>query len=373
MEEIGMDLTSEWNSFLENSKKGNLILDDDSDETSIEQATEKNSEIPKCNDIYISTKTKQAVLSQSLDYIKIFWDLPIIDYSEPAEGIIKKQIKITNLSESDTNEMEENVRKENIVQNDLLSTVRNSCDGKVPKYKDVHKISVGLSTKDVVSHRCKKKGAFYNCFVMIIRIKIKDSFKEFHVKVFNTGKLEIPGIQNDDVMDTILERVIQILKPYTKENLQFLPNSIETILINSNFKCNFFINREALYQKLKYTYQIHTALDPCSYPGVQCKFYYNKNKEKQNGICECKGESCVNIKKQKRKPHNCIEVSFMIFRTGSVLIVGGCDVDILNEIYNYLSKLLISEYQNIYSPAKEDEIKVKKKPRSNKKKLLYFN
>ena len=39
------------------------------------------------------------------------------------------------------------------------------------------------------------------------------------MKVFNTGKLEIPGIQNDDVMDTILGN--QILKPYTKENLQF--------------------------------------------------------------------------------------------------------------------------------------------------------
>lgn len=373
MDDFGMDLTNEWNSFLENSKKGNLILDEDSNDESKSQHITKNSEIPKCNDIYISTKTKQAVLSQSLDYIKIFWSLPIIDYSKPVEGIIKKQIKITNLSESDSNKMEENVQKEKIVQNDLLSTVRNSCDGKVPKYKDVHKISVGLSTKDVVSHRCKKKGAFYNCFVMIIRIKIKSEFKEFHVKVFNTGKLEIPGIQSDDVMEMILDRVITILKPYVKTSLRYLPNSVETILINSNFKCNFFIDREALYQKLKYKYKIHTALDPCSYPGVQCKFYYNKNKEVQNGICECSGESCVNIKKQKRKPHNCIEVSFMIFRTGSVLIVGGCDVDILNEIYRYLSKLLIDEYEEIYSPAKDDEIKVKKKSRSNKKKIIYIN
>ena len=373
MTEFGLDLTSEWNSFLENSKKGNLILDEDTTEECKGDSNAKDFKIPKCNDIYISTKTKQAVLSQTIDYIKIFWCLPIIDYSEPLEGIIKKQIKITNLSENDSMKMEENVRKEKIVQNDLLSTVRNSCDGKVPKYKDVHKISVGLSTKDVVSHRCKKKGAFYNCFVMIIRIKINKKFKEFHVKVFNTGKLEIPGIQSDDVMDIILDRVITILKPYTKESIHYLPNSVDTILINSNFKCNFFINREALYQKLKYTYKIHTALDPCSYPGVQCKFYYNKNKEKQNGICECCGESCVNIKKQKRKPHNCIEVSFMIFRTGSVLIVGGCDVDILNEIYNYLSKLLIHEYEGIYSPAKEDEVKVKKKTRSNKKKIIYVN
>ena len=33
---------------------------------------------------------------------------------------------------------------------------------------------------------------------------------------------------------------------------------------------------------------------------------------------------------------NGVKISFMIFRTGSVLIVGNCDENILNIIYNYL-------------------------------------
>ena len=41
------------------------------------------------------------------------------------------------------------------------------------------------------------------------------------------------------------------------------------------------------------------------------------------------------------------KISFMIFRTGSILIVGKCDDDILNIIYEYIKNLLIKEYDMI--------------------------
>jgi hypothetical protein len=37
----------------------------------------------------------------------------------------------------------------------------------------------------------------------------------------------------------------------------------------------------------------------------------------------------------------------MIFRTGSVLIVGKCDEEVLNEVYVFIKQLLIDEYKNI--------------------------
>ena len=63
-----------------------------------------------------------------------------------------------------------------------------------------------------MTYRSKKKQAFYNCFVMILRIKIDDIFKEFHIKVFNTGKLEIPGVQNDSMFELVLQNIISILQ-----------------------------------------------------------------------------------------------------------------------------------------------------------------
>ena len=41
------------------------------------------------------------------------------------------------------------------------------------------------------------------------------------------------------------------------------------------------------------------------------------------------------------------EVSFMIFRTGSILIVGKCNEDILITIYRFICNILESEYSSI--------------------------
>ena len=40
-------------------------------------------------------------------------------------------------------------------------------------------------------------------------------------------------------------------------------------------------------------------------------------------------------------------MSFMVFRTGSVLIVGKCKEDVLQKIYDFLKQLLENEYQNV--------------------------
>ena len=72
------------------------------------------------------------------------------------------------------------------------------------------------------------------------------------------------------------------------------------------------------------------------------KFYYNTEKQTQNGICLCK-QRCD--KKGTGKGENqCLEISFMIFRTGSVLIVGHCDVFILNKVYDFLTTILLTDY-----------------------------
>ena len=51
----------------------------------------------------------------------------------------------------------------------------------------------------------------------------------------------------------------------------------------------------------------------------------------------------------------------MIFRTGSVLIVGHCDEYILNEIYLFLKDILIKECGEIKINSSEKKIKPKVK------------
>jgi hypothetical protein len=346
---LSMDIDNEWENFISTSYKNEITSDDDDDDinevlsSSCEEivfadlSMELNCESPKASDIYISTKTKIAYLNTYIDLKELFWKIPIIPYAKQCNGVIKKQMKFNSLLIEELDFIKEKLQFEPYYEEHIITHIDNP-SGRI-KFKDTRKISIGISKKDILSYRCKKKSAFYNCFVLILRMKIDNMFKEFHVKVFNTGKLEIPGIQSEQVFGLVMQQILDTLQPYIENHLAYKDNSNETVLINSNFNCGFYINREILYDILKSKYNIQAIYDPCSYPGIQCKFYYNPEIGIQNG-CQISEEN-KNIYK------NVKEVSFMIFRTGSVLIVGRCDEEVLMIIYNFLKVILVNEYKNI--------------------------
>ena len=347
-----MNIDQEWENFISSSYDDDIISSDDEAEKNliIKEETETedfisanlsneldNEEIPKASNIYISTKTKIAYLNTLIDLKEVFWKIPVMLYACPANGVIKKQMKFNSLTQEELYLNQEKLKNENYVEEHIITHIDNP-SGRI-KFKDTRKISIGISKKDILSYRSKKKSAFYNCFVLILRMKVDAVFKEFHVKVFNTGKLEIPGIQSEKIFGMVLEQIIETLKPYTEPTIGYKENTNETVLINSNFNCGFFINREALYDILKLKYNIQTIYDPCSYPGIQSKFYYNPDIGIQSG--------CQISEENKDLYTNVKEVSFMIFRTGSVLIVGRCDENVLILIYEFLKTILVNEFKVI--------------------------
>ena len=291
---------------------------------------------PVCSNIYISTKTKISYLNQPIDIKRVFWSIPVAAYSTPSECIIKKQIKVSTTDPKELEEIRELLKNEKYYQEQEIEHIDNP-EGRI-KFKVQLKINVGLCKKDILNYRCKLKRAFFNCFVLIMRIRdhTGEGFKEMHIKVFNTGKLEIPGIQTDESLTQVLKLLITILKPIVGPQIDFIADKCETVLINSNFNCGYFINRDKLYNILKYKYRINSNYDACSYPGIQSKFYYIPGLENQTGQHPPANEI-----------HKASEISFMIFRTGSVLIVGRCGENVLHCIYDFLKKLLEVEYPEI--------------------------
>ena len=333
---------------------------------------------PECDELYISTKTKVLYLNQPIDIHGIFWLLPISEYWVPKECIIKKQMKVVSKSREEYEEYREKLVGIPYYSEHIIKQIDNPTARRI-KFKDERKITVGLSKKDIMNCRGKVKNAFYNCFAMIVRFKdptikkIKTNqqihtadlqntefkstadlqnteFKEIHVKVFNTGKLEIPGILNTELLDTVKRMVLEILQPHIDKPLIFTEcDKEDNVLINSNFNCGFYIHRERLHSILRSDkYGIEAAYDPCSYPGVKCKFYYNhtlSSDETQTGQLlvedrRMKMSELIDTKKYS-------EISFMIFRTGSVLIVGNCSEMILRVVFDYIKLLLTAEFKNI--------------------------
>lgn len=374
-----MSLDDEWSNFLDNdnedyedyddrvikSETDNNLNKDLDNKSSINDNSdiEKTKEAPKSSDIYVSTKTKIIYLNQPIDIYNTFWSIPIIDYDSPEVGIIKKQVKISLFNKEEINEVEDKLSREKYVINKIINNIDNP-DGRV-KFKHIRKISIGISKKDLIYSKSKDKSAFYNCFVITLRIIYNSKFKEIHIKVFNTGKLEIPGIQKDDILENILNQLLQILSSITKTNITYNEN-FENILINSNFTCGYYINREALFNILRHKYNINATYDPCSYPGIQCIYYYDNI----NNVPITETLNC-NIDKQTIKNKNIIKISYMIFRTGSILIVGKCDEIILNYVYDYVKDILYNEYINICTNNNDTPRKTKKNERFRKK-IIYI-
>ena len=318
---------------------------------------------PDGDDLYISTTTKVMFLNQQIDIYKVFWNIPIVEYWRPQAGILKKQIKVVSNTPEEFAEYQAKLQGVPYYNENIIKQINNPTARRL-KFKDERKITIGLSKKDIMNCRGKVKNAFYNCFAIIMRFMYEGAFREMHVKVFNTGKMEIPGVINEEILTMVKRNILILIQPHVDLPLEFIETTEENnILINSNFNCGFFLNRDVLHATLRSSkYGIETAYDPCSYPGVKCKFYFNNrlalDDPMQNGqiLSDDRGMKMSEIGDNKTYT----EVSFMIFRTGSCLIVGNCSEPVLQVVYRFIRNILREEYSSIYVPTSDQPIKIKK-------------
>jgi TATA-box binding protein (TBP) (component of TFIID and TFIIIB) len=352
------ELDNEWAKFLASMNNSNIVssevVSEPSEPKKAKAPTTILKEVPECKDLYISTQTKQIRLNQSnIDVSRIFWEIPIVDYWKPVEGIIKKQMKVACFSKDECEETTRRLQQYPYFNEKVMKQTDNPNSTK-HKFKRESKVTVGISTKNVMNCRGKEKGgAMFNCFAITIRFRNElGRFQEIHVKVFNTGKLEIPGINNQALLIRVSEYLIHILTPFFETPIEFLENTSDNdnVLINSNFHCGFNINREKLHNIIKRKYKIDTLYDSCKYPGINCKFYFNReigfDTERQHGVIK-QEDHCLKMD-ELQETHKYIKITFVIFQTGSCIIVGNCSEKVLRFVYDFVKKMLHDEYFDIF-------------------------
>lgn len=379
-----MELDDEWEKFLNGGTTNDVPISKPAD----------LGEAPGCDDLYISTKTKLLYLNKTnIDVSNIFWNAPIVEYWKPLEGIVKKQMKVAANSKEEAEENTRKLKQTYYYTERIIKQIDNPL-AKTNKFKDERKVTIGMSSKNVLNYKGKDKGgAMFNCIALTFRfINNLQKYHEIHVKIFNTGKLEIPGVLNAWLFDKIKHLILTSLAPFFQENpqvpeqqgnqqiaeepLAFKDVPSENVLINSNFECHYSVDRDALHSILKSDkYKIDTVYDSCSYPGVKCKYYFNNHNgfdvSKQTGTilqedCHLTMEELIVSKKYTK-------VSFMIFRTGGCLIVGNCSEEILTFVYQFVKKLLTEEYKNICMGKEPTHDAEPKKAKLRKRKIVVSN
>jgi hypothetical protein len=397
-----MNIDNEWQQFLDSMDETSApVEEEDEDESANETTTFARKE---CEDLYISTQTKIFFLNQSnINVFDIFWNMDIVPYASPTCGVIKKQMRIVFKDKDEFNAYQEKLKTVPYYTEKIMKQIDNPNARKI-KFKDVRKITVGVSKKDIMNCHGKNKNAFINCFAIILRVKHKKQFHEIHVKVFNTGKMAIPGIVDDDLMEHTKELLLSILQPNFTETLLLIPacesalvkrlvkgkkdndTGVKTkshfeyvqpkgnVLINSNFNCGYYIQQELLRAVLRDKYNLNPSYDPSMYPGVKCKYYYKNILEPddvQDGILLENDQNATLTELNEMTQEKYTKVSFMIFRTGNCLIVGNCSKEILMFVFGFVKKILMDEYETIR--ALHDIPVVKLKQNKPRKKAITFS
>jgi hypothetical protein len=351
-------------------------------------ATQVTIPAPLPTELKIATRTKPARLSRNIDIAQIFWDIPVINYQDQLEGIVLKQTKLTSTEPEELEAIMQRIDSTNyeMVRHNIVTHIEKDI-GRI-RFKDIRGIIIGMSQDDF-SAKPKKKSTFYNCIVLIVRIHTHGKFKEFHVKVFNTGNMEFPGVQDDMDFKRVAEIVckglnvagsvapltpvankevsgedgevdaLELVQPDTTP-LTYTSDPNNIVLVNSNFNANFTIDRTTLYELLMYKYHLNCAYDPCSYPGIRLVFYYNPNvsDETQTGIRMSDTDKTAAHDMQSTMTSE-YSIVIMIFRTGSVIIVGKSTDKMLFSAYRFINRVLQIEHDSIKT---NDVVRKRSKP-----------
>jgi len=142
--------------------------------------------------------------------------------------------------------------------------------------------------------------------------------KIINVKFFNNGKVQMTGLKYEEQGQKLYSELLKLFKNFKETfdgDLELLNYRI--VLINSDFSLEGNINRDHLQEKLAED-NYYSTYEPCVYPGVNIKYYFNTNNT--DGICKCKSVCCG--KGSGDGDGNCKRVTIAVFKEGNTIITG---------------------------------------------------
>ena len=234
--------------------------------------------------------------------------------------------------------------------------------------KSINYTKVDSSEEGIIVKNSKANNNFYNS--ICISVKIRED-KCINLMIFTNGRITCTGSKNDDdgyiAANLLLNEMKKMPDIFDNENdiIDAQVINYEVVMINSNFFVGFFVDNHKLYDILirnRDTYKLFCSFDPRVYQGVKIYFMWNINQSEKNGVCVCSKKKCKFSAKKKNGngEGDCRRISVAVFGTGKVLIAGAKNDNQLYDTYNYIVKLLQSNYKSIVQQSIEDKKKLLK-------------
>lgn len=259
----------------------------------------------------------------------------------------------------------------------------NDVEGCLFMLNDIQSLESNSLKKHGRQKKKKDNEHFYNSCSIIVKASLE--IKCVNIKLFNNGKITLTGSKEESdgyfSACVLLEEMKKCLDVFPDNNEEEIKNlqivNYRITMINSDFNTNFRVDLLKLLNILNTSEKnLFTKFNPEKYRGLIVGFYWNTNKEYQDGICncniKCNGKGCGTGN------GSCKKITISIFKSGSVIITGGrltLQIDdaykliniIFKKYYYSIVKLSILDYINIINVDEVHDKKINVKKINNKK------
>lgn len=223
--------------------------------------------------------------------------------------------------------------------------------------KKVETVYKGFSKKqkkmDLVSSDKPPTKRFDNQVTIVYRTSLNGVKCMMNTKVFKNGNVQMTGVRSITQGHQMIERIAVMIRgiyntvPDIVVNIDNLGcRNYRLRLINSDFRVGYEIRREQLYKILMDNYKVCCSFEPCIYPAVKIKYYFNESRNIKDGICYC-SKKCIIGKGCGSGDKLCKKVTIAVFQSGCIIITGGQSIEQVEEAYRYINEILSENIEHI--------------------------
>lgn len=195
--------------------------------------------------------------------------------------------------------------------------------------------------------KSRGQGHFGNQISVLVALPAARCFA--NVKVFRNGTVQMTGAKCEEharlAVQAIGAELRRLGESVATGVLDAPEETISIEMLNSNFRMPFKINNRALLGIMLAQHGHMCIYEPCIYPGIKIKYYWNSAQQKEPGVCQCASPCWASKPPRARTkdaavPERCKKITAVVFQTGSVAIFGAVSMAQRDEVYDFLVKVL---------------------------------
>jgi TATA-box binding protein (TBP) (component of TFIID and TFIIIB) len=177
-----------------------------------------------------------------------------------------------------------------------------------------------------------------------------------NVKVFQNGNVQMTGLRRIErgpvamaYLCEVIKRIASTRDPEVCEDVAKLsPSHFVVCLINSDFKVDFEIRRDRLFNLLTSRYRVSCSYEPCIYPGVKIHYYWSR-KDRSSGCCAC-ATKCQGRGEGEDPAGQCRKITIAVFQSGCIIVTGGHSYEQVDDAYAFITRALFEHLDLVRKP-----------------------